>query len=1187
MATSLQTHLSRGVATPSTVIGQHRCAPPSRAPISARQLPASVQGASIKRGNSQFAGAALTRRNAVPTSLRKLSLPSAQAVLLDTAAVIKGDRVSRANRDLWSLVQDGAKAHAEAEHGAKAGSMIQRWSREPAAHGKRVWKKIFKMAGDGELLVEITTLEIDDPEATTAKRQIIKSRQVVLTTDVTTPLVLHWGVARNDPGEWVLAPAPVRPKDTKQVSPASVETPFFQFEGCFGDSDECVLLQRVVIHMEDDCVGELMAMHFVVRKADNSYWYKDEANGWQNFNIQFGRGKVEDEADDLMDTIVRAETTGSWWTLMHRYNLCAQLLDGALASKDAHKQVAKLFVWLRFSAIRQLTWQRNYNTKPRELSASQNNLTAKFTQVFMERPDMRDAMRLMLTTLGRGGEGGDGQAIRDEILNIMHRNDIKEVKGLFLEEWHQKLHNNTTPDDITICEAYLAYLRANGDLSKYWGVLKEGGIDRQRLEGFERPIVDEPILWPEKTNNLIRDFENYLRILKKVHAGADLDDCVAVLKDRLSDGAKRAISFVTAKKADANVMPLMEGIVEARQELRAMGMLTSRDLRFVRDLLYLDNALEDLARRTVERATDGTKDLATQMVLAGLVLENLCLSTFHENKELVLCLMDWRRIVASTNNMQDWPLLAKAVVDRLRYVLSTQSDDANVYYQRPAEVIGAKCGCAQWTVSVFAEEVIRGGPGFSLSLLLSRLDPLLRQVADMGNWQVISPQAASGYVKHVTSLQSVQNARYDRPTVLVADRVSGGEEIPYGAVAVLTGSTVDVLSHAAVRARNSSVLFATCYDANVLQSLRAMEGGICTLKVGSGENILFEKSDSVQSTSVEVQKDSQGSKLSMKAPAWSGRYAVPLEEFTPGVVGAKSKNTRALRESLVSGGIPDWIKLPISTAVPFGSFEQVMADPVNEEERGVLTSLIAGIDESSEESLERTLKEVRDFVMTVNAPPALVAELQAGMKKAGMDVPEGERFAKCFTALKGVWASKWNSRAYVSVRNVGLDHAQLRMSVLVQRIIPADYAFVIHTTHPATGDKNEIYAEVVKGLGETLVGNYPGRALSFVARKDALDSPVVKGYPSKSVGLFVKDTYIFRSDSNGEDLEGYAGAGLYESIPVDEPWEDVVNYGDTPLVWDKGFQRDVLSRIAKVGAAVEKALGGVAQDIEGVVKDGQ
>ena len=40
-------------------------------------------------------------------------------------------------------------------------------------------------------------------------------------------------------------------------------------------------------------------------------------------------------------------------------------------------------------------------------------------------------------------------------------------------------------------------------------------------------------------------------------------------------------------------------------------------------------------------------------------------------------------------------------------------------------------------------------------------------------------------------------------------------------------------------------------------------------------------------------------------------------------------------------------------------------------------------------------------------------------------------------------------------------------------------------------------------------------------------------YPSKSDGMFVPESLIFRSDSNGEDLEGYAGAGLYDSITMD------------------------------------------------------
>ena len=104
------------------------------------------------------------------------------------------------------------------------------------------------------------------------------------------------------------------------------------------------------------------------------------------------------------------------------------------------------------------------------------------------------------------GKGtGNGQRVRDEILHIMHRHKIPETSGHFYEQWHQKLHNNTTPDDITICEALLVYLKT-GDMGKYWEVLNNGGVTRERLASYERKITTEP--WMKK--EAIGDFENYL-----------------------------------------------------------------------------------------------------------------------------------------------------------------------------------------------------------------------------------------------------------------------------------------------------------------------------------------------------------------------------------------------------------------------------------------------------------------------------------------------------------------------------------------------------------------------------------------------------------------------------------------------------------------------------------------------------
>lgn len=47
-----------------------------------------------------------------------------------------------------------------------------------------------------------------------------------------------------------------------------------------------------------------------------------------------------------------------------------QVLDGFF-ELDTATAMADIYVWLRYSASRQLTWQRNYNTQPRILSAAQ------------------------------------------------------------------------------------------------------------------------------------------------------------------------------------------------------------------------------------------------------------------------------------------------------------------------------------------------------------------------------------------------------------------------------------------------------------------------------------------------------------------------------------------------------------------------------------------------------------------------------------------------------------------------------------------------------------------------------------------------------------------------------------------------------------------------------------------------
>ena len=119
-----------------------------------------------------------------------------------------------------------------------------------------------------------------------------------------------------------------------------------------------------------------------------------------------------------------------------------------------------------------------------EISKAQDRLTDLLQDVYASYPQYREIVRMILSTVGRGGEGDVGQRIRDEILVIQVHNificfslvstyfppvcicidlnlranflfDLKrnnDCKGGMMEEWHQKLHNNTSPDDVVICQ---------------------------------------------------------------------------------------------------------------------------------------------------------------------------------------------------------------------------------------------------------------------------------------------------------------------------------------------------------------------------------------------------------------------------------------------------------------------------------------------------------------------------------------------------------------------------------------------------------------------------------------------------------------------------------------------------------------------------------------------------------------
>ncbi|KAK3154007.1 hypothetical protein QOZ80_2BG0184640 [Eleusine coracana subsp. coracana] len=1007
--------------------------------------------------------------------------------------------------------------------------------------------------------------------------------KVQLATNYAEQLILHWALAQKA-GEWKAPPAGIVPPGSTLLEMA-----------CKSSFSEATFdglgYQAMEIELDND---SYKGMPFVLRS--NETWIK---NNTSDFYIDFSRrltkGKEDgteggkETAKALLETIADLEEDAQR-SLMHRFNIAADLAEQA---KDAgHLGLSGLLVWMRFMATRQLVWNKNYNVKPREISQAQDRFTDILQNLYKTHPQYRETIRMIMSAVGRGGEGDVGQRIRDEILVIQRNNNCM---GGMMEEWHQKLHNNTSPDDVVICQALMDYLNSNLDIKVYWDTLNKNGITKERLLSYDHPIHSEPNLKIEQKDGLLRDLTNYMRSLKAVHSGADLESSIGTCTGyraesegfmvgvkvnpvkELPPGFQELLKFVMEHIDDKSVEALVEALLEARAEIRPLLCGSSSRLK---DLIFLDIALDSTVRTAVERSYEQLNNAAPEKIMyfISLVLENLALST-EDNENLLCCLKGWNQALGMAKNSDNqWALYAKACLDRTRLALVTKGEEYHQTLQPSAEYLGSLLGVEQWTVNIFTEEIIRSGSAASLSLLLNRLDPVLRNIANLGSWQIISPVEVIGYVTAVDELLTVQKKSYDIPTVLVAKAVRGEEEIPDGVVAVLTPDMPDVLSHVSVRARNSKVLFATCFDPEILSELQHNEGKLISMKPTSTDITYRETAESefLVASSPTAQDDQSGPSISLVKKQFPGKYAISADEM----VGAKSRNIAYLK-----GKVPPSVGVPTSVALPFGTFEIVLSDKINKQVDQNVQSLKKKLNQGEFSALN----EMRHAILNLIAPVSLVKELKEKMQGCGMPWPgdEGEqRWEQAWMAIKKVWASKWNERAYFSTRKVKLDHDYLSMAVLVQEIVSADYAFVIHTTNPSSGDDREIYAEVVKGLGETLVGAYPGRALSFVCKKDDLNSPKVLGYPSKPIGLFIKQSIIFRSDSNGEDLEGYAGAGLYDSVPMDKEEEVVLDYTTDPLIIDCSFRNSILSSIARTGYAIEE-LYGSPQDIEGVVKDGK
>ncbi|MBI2941050.1 MAG: hypothetical protein HYY04_11500 [Chloroflexi bacterium] len=78
------------------------------------------------------------------------------------------------------------------------------------------------------------------------------------------------------------------------------------------------------------------------------------------------------------------------------------------------------------------------------------------------------------------------------------------------------------------------------------------------------------------------------------------------------------------------------------------------------------------------------------------------------------------------------------------------------------------------------------------------------------------------------------------------------------------------------------------------------------------------------------------------------------------------------------------------------------------------------------------------------------------------------------TAIRACWASLWSPRAIAYRRGRGWDERGLALAVVVQAMVPAEWAGVLFTANPVTGQRDQVIVEAISGLGEALVSGQVG-----------------------------------------------------------------------------------------------------------------
>jgi phosphoglucan,water dikinase len=438
--------------------------------------------------------------------------------------------------------------------------------------------------------------------------------------------------------------------------------------------------------------------------------------------------------------------------------------------------------------------------------------------------------------------------------------------------------------------------------------------------------------------------------------------------------------------------------------------------------------------------------------------------------------------------------------------------------------------------------------------------------------------------------------------IVVVNSVTGDEEV--GALGrqlrgVIVRQQLPHLSHLGVRARQEKVPFVTCDDVKVVDAVVKEFSGQKVWLNAIVDNVRIEKYSGREASDIfgatYVESEIEGKEESSLPRPVAGRVLkvdklefIPLEAATLETCGAKAASCAALlslavdcenvlKERQNNAGDPLFRALR-GVCLPFGCMESVLHQNQMKAIYEVLDQTQAAIMSGAAPDAEILDCLASNIIEGVTLPASFLTSLGAAFVRGGTVIVRSSSNVEDLDGMSGaglyesvpnidprdpkalekailtVWASLHSRRALYARAASGVPPLHACMAVVIQEQVSPELSFVLHTTHPATGDAGTLVAEVAPGLGETLASGARGSAWRLEIEKES-GKVRTMAFANFSRALMPK--------SDGRSV-----------APV------TMDYSQQELSWDADRRTAVGQRLAAVGRLLGAEFGG-AQDVEG------